>query len=515
MIAKANQRAGSRQLATHLLNAYDNERVEIANVRGAVAQDLHGAFSEWRAISKGTQCKKYLYSMSLNPDPGQGPLTREQYLDFISRVENKMGLAAQPRAVVFHVKDGREHAHVVWSRIDVDNMRAVQISHDRQKLRQLIQDFARDHGLELPAGLRKDRGSKRFNERARQENLAEKQQQERSGISKAQRRRDVTDVWQRTDSGQALIAALEEKGYLLARGDKSAYVVVDIYGEAHSLARQIEGVKTKELKARLKDFPPDRLPAAQDARAFADKRREERLRPTQETFRDIAARRREELARAHEKRRSVLAPQHAEMRRRQVREIDALGLTHQQENRTIAEQRSQRQPRGLTAFLGRITGIQALINRRQRRQDEGRSEEQRAQREALERRHQREAHEFRRIESAIRRVEIREKRSLETALRREQFRLVAAPQKMPERQPLDTMQRDFLKDFNEKARKPAERRPPPPLSKDFKESARPPEEQSPLSKEFQEALKRRAEQQKQERTTDRGRRRGPDNGNGD
>lgn len=48
-------------------------------------------------------------------------------------MENKLGLSGQPRAVVFHVKKGREHCHVVWSRIDLDKMRAVQLSNDRQK----------------------------------------------------------------------------------------------------------------------------------------------------------------------------------------------------------------------------------------------------------------------------------------------------------------------------------------------------------------------------------------------
>ena len=46
MIPKASQRAGGQDLATHLLNALDNEYVEVAEVSGAVASDLHGAFAE-------------------------------------------------------------------------------------------------------------------------------------------------------------------------------------------------------------------------------------------------------------------------------------------------------------------------------------------------------------------------------------------------------------------------------------------------------------------------------------
>ena len=118
MIPKGNQRSGGQQLATHLLNSFDNDRVEIAEVRGAIAQDLHGAFAEWYAQAKATNCVKYLYSLSINPDHRQGPFNREHYYDFIRRTEKSLGLSAQPRAVVFHVKHGREHCHVVWSRID-------------------------------------------------------------------------------------------------------------------------------------------------------------------------------------------------------------------------------------------------------------------------------------------------------------------------------------------------------------------------------------------------------------
>ncbi len=98
MIPKGNQRSGGQQLATHLLNSYDNDRVEVAEVRGAIAQDLHGAFAEWYAEAKVTNCVKYLYSLSVNPDHRQGPYTREHYYDFISRTEKSLGLAdAAPR----------------------------------------------------------------------------------------------------------------------------------------------------------------------------------------------------------------------------------------------------------------------------------------------------------------------------------------------------------------------------------------------------------------------------------
>src|ERR1041385_3489247 len=206
MILKGNQRGGGQQLAAHLQNSFDNERVEVAEIRGSIAQDLSGAFAEWNAQARGTKAKKYLYSLSLNPDQAQRHLTREEYLDLLDRTERSLKLVGQPRAVVFHEKtdkDGvsREHCHAVWSRIDTEKMTAVQIAHDRLKLRTVAREFARDHGLELPDGLKKDGKKERFNDRAKQENLAERQQKERNGISKEQRMADIATCWRETGNG--------------------------------------------------------------------------------------------------------------------------------------------------------------------------------------------------------------------------------------------------------------------------------------------------------------------------
>ena len=148
MIPKASQRGEGQDLATHLQNAFDNEYVEIADLRGAVARDLHGAFAEWEVCAHAmTGCRNYLYSLSVNPDPSQGQLTRAQYLDYIDRAEAKLNLSGQPRAIVFHIKEGREHCHVVWSRIDAEHSKAVHQAFDHQKLMMVTRQFARDHGL--------------------------------------------------------------------------------------------------------------------------------------------------------------------------------------------------------------------------------------------------------------------------------------------------------------------------------------------------------------------------------
>lgn len=422
MIPKGSQRGGGQQLATHLLNEFDNERVELAHVRGSVAKDLHGAFAEWRAVSRATQCRKYLYSLSLNPDPKQGPLTRVQYLDFINRAEQRLGLAGQPRAVVFHVKHGREHCHVVWSRIDEKVMKAVQLSHDHQNLRVVAREFARDHGLRLPPAMQKDQGSDRFRDRQKRENLFEQQQQERSGITKGERIAAITAAWKKTGTAREFVAALQAMGYLLARGDSRTYVVVDRAGEIHALARQIEGVRTRQVRDRLAAFPIERLPDAHTAQALLreTRKREQIVQP--EGQKSLSPQqRRAELQSRQSQRRAVLSAQRSALELDHEAERNLLRQEQLLEDRGVARARASRKPGPVLGFLVRITGLGRLAEGRRRRQDDARNHEHVQQRDRLDRRHHRELVDFRHREHALASVDARERRSLETQIRRDSF----------------------------------------------------------------------------------------------
>ena len=275
MIPKASQRGLGQDLATHLQNAFDNEYVEIAEVRGAVARDLHGAFAEREVCAHAmTGCRNYLYSLSVNPDPAQRALTRAEYRDYIDRVEGKLGLLGQPRAITFHIKDGREHCHVVWSRIDTEHGKAVHQPFDRQKLMMVTRQFAREHGLKLPDGMVPDAGRERGKKKSL--SLYEKHQQDATGLTKEERIRQVTDAWRRSDGARAFVRALEERGYVLATG-KRPYVLVDLYGEVNALPKLIDdrAVRTRDIHAFLeRDFPPESLPSVDEAKALVAQHRQ-------------------------------------------------------------------------------------------------------------------------------------------------------------------------------------------------------------------------------------------------
>jgi hypothetical protein len=438
MIPKASQRGLGQDLATHLQNAYDNEYVEIAELRGAVARDLHGAFAEWELCAHAmTGCRNYLYSLSVNPDPAQGPLTRTQYIDYIDRAEAKLGLAAQPRAIVFHIKDGREHCHVVWSRIDTERGKAVHQAFDRQKLMMVTRQFARDHGLALPEGMLRDAGRDR---RKKSLSLYEKHQQEATGLTKEERIAQVTQAWRQSDGARAFVRALEELGYVLATG-KRPYVLVDLYGEMNALPKMIDDrqVRTKDIRAFLeREFPPESLPSVEDAKALVASHRK-----AIEDFGKTQARadRIDTLKESQAERRRKLEDEQAAMKARQASERNDLALRQRGERRALEEaydaemkrvrlQRDNGRRAGLVAVLARVSGFDAVRRQLRRHQDNRRhdrftdalqalDEPQAQARRELQWRHEAQGLDMDRHHRALALVEARELKSLETDLLKE------------------------------------------------------------------------------------------------
>ncbi len=266
MILKGSQRAGAKQLSAHLMNVRDNEHVELHELRGFVADDLHGALAEAHAVTKGTKCKQFMFSLSLNP-PQCERVSEAEFTRAAGEAEKALGLEGQPRAIVFHEKEGRRHAHVVWSRIDPETMRAINLPHFKNKLKALSRELYLENGWKLPEGLRRDGGKSPLNF-----TLAEWQQAKRLGRDPREIKEVFREALEKSDSLKALGAALAERGYFLAKGDRRGLVAIDIEGEVYAGARWA-GAKVREAHAKLGEAALPSLNAvkAEVARLVTDK----------------------------------------------------------------------------------------------------------------------------------------------------------------------------------------------------------------------------------------------------
>jgi len=336
MILKASQRAGARNLSEHLMNDRDNDHITLADIRGFMADDLQGALDEAYAISKATRCKQYLFSLSLNP-PQDHVATEQEFLDAVERVEQKLGLSEQPRALVIHEKEGRRHAHVVWSRIDGEELKAINLPHFKNKLRDLSRDLFLDHGWDLPNGLKTygDKNPLNFT-------LAEWQQAKRKDLDPREIKQTFRQAWERSDGMKALSNALEERGYYLARGDRRGFVALDVHGTVYSLAKWA-GVRTKEVREKL--GKPDEL------RSVSDKQTDLRARVTDQMkgyIREVNEHQKSEA--------EPLVEERTEMVRDQREERHLVAFRQKERWAKETKVRSEKLNKGLRGVWDRMTG---------------------------------------------------------------------------------------------------------------------------------------------------------------
>lgn len=246
MILKASQRSGAKQLGLHLMKTEENEHVEIHEVSGFMSDDLMGAMKEAHALSLGTKCKQHLFSVSLSP-PSTESVRVDVFENACDMIEERMGLKGQPRMIVFHEKEGRRHAHAVWSRIDAETMTAKPLPFFKRKLNDIAKQLYLENGWSMADGFRdaKLRDPRNFT-------LDEWQQAKRAGLDAREVKATIQECWNTSDNGPAFTKALEERGLFLAQGDRRGHVAMTIEGEVFAIARMIDK-KTKEVTAKLGD----------------------------------------------------------------------------------------------------------------------------------------------------------------------------------------------------------------------------------------------------------------------
>lgn len=230
--------------------------MHVHDLRGFVASNLTGAMKEAQAISLGTKCKNHLFSVSFNP-PENELVSIEVFEKAILRLEEKLDLQSHARAIVFHEKQGRRHAHAVWSRIDPATMKAKNLSHYKLKCQDISRALYLEHDWKMPRGLaRKGRSD------PRNFSLAEWQQNKKSKRDPRDIKAEIQDAYAISDDMPSFANALSDRGYILAKGDRRGYVAVSHDGQVFSIARYV-GKKAKQVRAKLGD--PSALPSVEEA----------------------------------------------------------------------------------------------------------------------------------------------------------------------------------------------------------------------------------------------------------
>nr|WP_245842999.1 relaxase/mobilization nuclease domain-containing protein [Sphingomonas laterariae] len=314
---------------------------EVHEVRGFMSESVMGAMKEAQAMAKGTRCKQYLFSVSLNP-PETENVPVDVFEGALSAIEEKLGLAGQPRMVIFHEKEGRRHAHAVWSRIDAETMTAKQLSFFKSKLRDVSKALYLENGWKMPTGLMdsKARDPRNFT-------LAEWQQAKRTELDAKAVKGIAQECWAVSDNAQTFAHALEERGLYLAKGDRRSHVAVTYEGEVFALSRLI-GMKTKDVTAKL--GRPDNLRSVAETKAHIA----ESIAPRLDTY----------LKQAKTQAKAAMKPLHDKrLAMRDVHQAERRRMEQGQRERWQREtmERAARLRTGVRGMWDRLTGDRAKV----------------------------------------------------------------------------------------------------------------------------------------------------------
>ncbi|SDH95206.1 relaxase/mobilization nuclease domain-containing protein [Roseospirillum parvum] len=363
MIIKGSQRAGAKDLAQHLTNAGENEHIDVHELRGFVSDDLADALREAEYVAKGTKCRQFLLSVSMNPPLGES-VPFESFEQAAMRIEDKLGLSDQPRALVFHEKNGRRHAHCVWSRIDAESMTAINLPYYKNRLTEVSREMFLEHGWSLPDGLKDRRLANPLNF-SREEWL----QAQRTQSDPREIKQLFQECWVQSDSAKAFVQALEQHGMVLARGDRRGFVAVDHQGEVYSLSRWT-GENTGAIKDRIGSG--ENLPDV----AGAKERIANTMTPKLQAFE-------QELNKQHATRMNALAQERRQMAEQHAFERQLQIGFQEAEWRRASQERAARFNTGVKGLWDWMSGKTAAIKRQNEKEAIDAMLRDRADRESL------------------------------------------------------------------------------------------------------------------------------------
>ncbi|MBI1355888.1 MAG: relaxase/mobilization nuclease domain-containing protein [Acidobacteria bacterium] len=253
---------GAGQYYLHDKEAASSERVAFTHTENVPTQDPHKALKwmAWTAMNAdeikrqsgapmtGHSCGKPVFTFSLAWHPEQDP-NKWEMVGAGRTALQALGLEKHEALMVSHTDRPHPHMHVIVNVVDPETGKASSLSFSRKKLSEWAEKYEREHG-------------KIYCDQ-RVENNAKRQQGEyvKYDEPKVDRKTQVTELYQQSDSGAAFQAGLAELGYTLAQGKRP--VLIDREGAIHSLYRQIDGVKSAEIKARLQGLE---LPTVDEVR---------------------------------------------------------------------------------------------------------------------------------------------------------------------------------------------------------------------------------------------------------
>ncbi len=251
MWIQGRRRGGAKSLARHLQKP-ENEAVRIHDIEGFAFDDLFGgtldkALKQMEATGYGKGNKRNLYHAILAPAYGE-TLSDEQRKTMIAYYIDRMGFQGLQYCAVEHWKKGKQHFHLVFNIIHPITGKIDELKWTKRKEWQISRDLEHIFGHKSPTP------------KGKSAHPWEMQRGTRQGIDPRKMRKEVTAIFNQSQTTKDFIANLEKAKLTLTRSDKNKLVLVDKAGDIHGLMRRIEGKKLADLRQKFSGIEKTNLP---------------------------------------------------------------------------------------------------------------------------------------------------------------------------------------------------------------------------------------------------------------
>ncbi len=310
------------------------------------------------------RCEKPVYAFSLAWHPDEDAPDKARMIEAGREALKALGMQEHQALMVAHTDTAHPHVHVIVNRVHPETGKAINLYKDQEKLSAWALAYERTQGKVYC--------------RAREFNaLARQAAREQDGRPAPRRYVDnvIAECWSRSEGGRSFKAALEAKGWGLAKGDRKENVLMAVTpsGRAFAVLRELNKGLPKGQSIKTADFD----------RQTEDLKREG-LRPVQEVQHDMKRRAR---SRSGEKSRQTqqAKPRRAQQDQKQDKRPDegkawALEMRIRAERRALDERQAQARQRQQDAAQARLEKARAEAMKAQQVE-----RQQRALREAQER----------------------------------------------------------------------------------------------------------------------------------
>lgn len=256
MIAGATRGTGGDALSRHLLKRQNGQEVVVMPARGLAADNLKGQIRELVASAAHGRTSRPVHHVHIDPPPDC--VDPDAVIEnFLKHYESEFSLEDAQRAGVYHTKNGRRHAHVMWSLVRDDGS-VVSLTHDHARREKVSRIVEFEHGLEFTKGKHNRSAAAALRKEGRADvadamtaaglldgkrpvahsTPRQRAQAERTSVPLDEIRNQALAAWKVSDDAKSFAVALHAFGSVVATGERGL-VLVDRAAGTHALTRTL------------------------------------------------------------------------------------------------------------------------------------------------------------------------------------------------------------------------------------------------------------------------------------